>query len=250
MEDERALLDLPIEPQETELCAKLQWCTNNIVTPNEGPCVAEFSAWGVRLVGAETIGAVFFAVFDDDALARRFIVFRGYVSGKKLPTPCPTLVQIEGATHLVNSQPWTAWCEARPAIEAYLQHADRLIVVTGYSVGSACAVLTTVCTRRVARVHLFSPFPFSDVQLVERMEVPYTQIWMRGDLLVWFYYPVFRIGSRNRSCRRAYKSFWTVFGYHNSKTIALSVSGCSATLQGEMESLLQTKWQKKASPPA
>lgn len=222
---------------ELSLCAKLHWCTSHIIVPSFGPMASRFKHWGVTLIAAERHGSVSFAVFEDDEATRRFIVFRGYACGTRLPTPCPVRVAIRGGQHMVNLHPWSAWYKTRHHIEPFATQTNLRVIVTGHSIGCAYAVFTAITVKAVASIYLFSPFPFADKRLTARIDVPCIQLWLRGDSLVWFYHPIFQMGARCRDERNAYKRFMTPFGYHNTQSIALSLSCSTQILQEEMSAL-------------
>ena len=221
-DDESASL---IVTDETRLCAKLQWTTNHIVTPDNGPCASHFEHWNVKLVAAHRLGTVYFAVYDEMHGSRRFVVFRGYACGTPLPLPIPIVTSINGCRHILNWRQWRDWKRASRCIEMSLRCPAREIVITGYSIGTAYAVLSAVHHPHVVkRLHLFSPFPFSDARLVDRVTAEYVQLWLHGDPLVHCYSPLFRIGRRHRRRRQSYAHFCSPLKYHSSETIALSLN--------------------------
>ena len=216
--------DSLLSTDEKYLCAKLQWLVNNVLVTDEGDVVQTLSepVWGVTLSASVRQGTVMWSVFDGPTT--RYLVFRGYAMGTLLPLPIPARRGKDKC--IVNRLQFDAFRTALPIIEQHVTTTEKEVVASGYSVGTAPATLTAMhFASYVARVYVFSPFPFAESRFFARLSVPYTQIWLRGDSLVNCYFPMFRILRGHRRVHRAYKCFWTVFGYHSTQTIALTLAG-------------------------
>ena len=210
---------------ETILCAKLQWLVNNLLVPDCGEAVQGmdvFSTLGVYHLASERHGLVMWSVFENNR--SRFIVFRGYAMGTLLPLPFPVFPSMPKTRRvMVNAIPYYAWKHCRTVIESYISSVKET-VVSGYSIGTASAMLTAAHFP-VTRIHLFSPFPFCEAKFFDNISVPFVQVWLFGDRLTSCYNPFFVISRVNQMTLRSLKQFSTVFGYHSTHSIVLTLTG-------------------------
>lgn len=231
MRDEEAFLQERDEA-EMELCAKLQWLVNYWLAPDcARPYTGTETFWNVQHYASRRLGPIKWSVFDD--ATRRFIIFRGYSIGTCLPVPFPILISGDTRPVVINAVPYIAWRIARGSICSFL-NTDKDIIVSGYSIGTASAMLTATHNSNIKRMYLFSPFPFCERKFFDTIRVSYIQIWLQGDYLTRCYNPIFVISSRNTLVLPAQRKFSTIFGYHSSESIALSISEHPEALAKEM----------------
>ncbi len=198
-------------------CALLQEATNRRILEDCAPPRIDTKVDGLRCIDACRIGSVGWAVFQGDNA--RYIIFRGYTIGTRLPYPFRVRRTIMGMKHCVNFQPWNAWKRAERAIQrACVVNDDCALIVSGYSTGCAMAMLTSLHNAvSVSRVCLFSPFAFCDRDLWKR--VPHTAAWIQGDCLPTFYACFFAPPPRAHILMPTQFYFY-FFGMHDTRVIA------------------------------
>lgn len=228
--------------RETSLCAKLQWVTNYVLlTDGAPPKAAGGHFWGLEHAGSATLGVTRFAVFDDDT--RRILVFRGYSCGTWLPLPIPYWSRVNGELVRVNRIPYKSWKAAEPTIRRWcLERGARDLVLCGYSVGTAPALLTATANGSRTdpdRIHVLSPFPFCGRALFKHIRAPMTQVWLNGDRLTGCYAPLYSIASRGRRPIPSPVAYSSVFGYHNTMSLALALADDRDGLRHEMGEILE-----------
>ena len=182
----------PSIPAETiSLCAKLLWLITESVCPAYRKPLRTINIWNVRLISTHIHRGVIWAVFEDSST--RYVCFRGHVPYDPLPLPhwkCVTDQKLR-----VNVQQYNAWLKVTAHISSCLK-THRKIVLSGYSMGAAAAILTSRFLKTCATC-VFSPFPFCEPTLIETMRGPLVQVWMYKDWMVHFYSPLFQNSRHN-----------------------------------------------------
>jgi hypothetical protein len=202
-------------------CAKLQHVVNYRVIPDCARIELNIEVDGLKCVSARRFNGLAWGVFDGGG--RRFIVFRGYRFGTLLPLPIPVSRTLCDEKHRVNMQPYNEWRHAWNHIRKdCIVNDDISLIVTGYSVGAAAAVFTTLFFAPVDQTYIFSPLAFCDAALYDR--ISFAAIWVYGDCIPSLYARIFAKPPTPRVVAPNV-IHPSLFGVHDTRTIQSAVKG-------------------------